>query len=109
MSKRIVVHVETRGGEPIASGNIEITSDAVATYATLHLDESISGRAYTDVCGPMSEQIALYSLAAHLEKLAKRIRTKAGGPLPKHDPSCDGTCEHMPNGSLACNIPISEI
>lgn len=72
------IHVETRGGETIASGEIRITSDSVATYATLDLDESISGRAYTDVCGPMSEQIALYSLASALEKIAKRIREKAG-------------------------------
>lgn len=72
------IHIETLGGETIASGEIRITSDSVATYATLDLDESISGRAYSDICGPLAEQIALYSLASNLEKLAARIRVKAG-------------------------------
>jgi hypothetical protein len=74
----VKIHVETPGGETIASGEIKITSDAVATYATLYLDDPISGRAYTEVCGPLSEYVALTSLASALEKIAKRIREKAG-------------------------------
>ncbi len=76
--KPITIHVETPGGETIASGKVEITMDSVATYATLYLDDPVSGRAYTEICGPMSDQIALSSLANALEKVAARIREKAG-------------------------------
>lgn len=76
--KPITIHVETPGGETIASGKVEITADSVATYATLHLDEVVSGRAYTEICGPLSKYVALVSLASALERIAKRIREKAG-------------------------------
>lgn len=65
-----VIHVQTRGGEVIASGRVVLSSDDLATYATLVIDEPISGRG-------ADQTEAMLKLARNLEAVATRIRWKA--------------------------------
>lgn len=34
---------------------------------------------------------------------------KDGYETPEHDPSCDGSCDRMPDGNLACHTPIGDL
>lgn len=65
----MVIHVETPGGEVIASGDIDVTVDEGRVFVNLHTHDPLWAHAPT-------ESEAMEALAQNLEKVAARIRAK---------------------------------